>query len=120
MKMADVIGMLIGPIEPQGNQSTDRERLAHIIEYGEAVIGMVQELNGILKYRDRPEESIKQIVEKAEFYLDEIGEMMAGEKQGSDYRDCFDPECNGGTNFSITCDKCGEGMLCEPDDIRKI
>lgn len=71
----ELISKIIGPITPTGSDSEDCDRLENLRVYGELIDSMILNINEIsIHYKNHYEESIKEIVKKAEMILKEIRE----------------------------------------------
>jgi len=77
MKVIDVVRKLCGAIEPIGRSEVDVKRLENIEEIGQVALEIVKDLMEIINQnRTSREDSVKKIVARAHFYLDEIQEYL--------------------------------------------
>jgi len=70
----DLIIKLTGPIEPMGCSNRDAIRLENIKELGNIAAEITQDISYVLRFSDRHESSIIQIVKAAQAALEEIVE----------------------------------------------
>ena len=77
MKVIDVVRKLCGRIDPIGRSEVDINRLDNLEEFGEVALSAVRDLRDVIdQNRMSREDSVKRIVTRAHFYLDEIQEYL--------------------------------------------
>lgn len=78
MEIKDVVLKLIGDPQSKGCSSRDKEVLKNVEVLGELVIDLFNELTFITRDRHSYESSVKEIGNKAKYFINEI-------KEGCDY-----------------------------------
>lgn len=72
MDMYEIVTKLIGDIEPYGDSRIDKERIKNLDKYINLVEDLLNDLMSIANDRNRSEESMRKIGEKAYNALEEL------------------------------------------------
>lgn len=72
--LKEILYRLVGPINPTGSDSVDRERLENLKVLGELIDSVVLDIDNIAyHYENSYEHSIKELVNEANNILDKLG-----------------------------------------------
>jgi hypothetical protein len=76
MELIDVVRKLIGPIEPLGCSSRDKNRLDNLNKYISLVYHLIDDMKDVSKNKTSYEYSVKEIGETADKFLDDLKEDL--------------------------------------------
>ena len=69
MELYDVVLKLVGPTLPYGNHDVDEQRLCNLKAACDVVDKVLYEISEVAKYRDRPEQHIREMADYADVFL---------------------------------------------------
>lgn len=70
----EVVKKLVGPIDAYGSTEIDEQRLKNLEVFGDLLVELKMDLRAVSQNKTRQEYSMKQIGEKAQYYIDELKE----------------------------------------------
>ena len=81
MEYYELLKKLIGSIKPYGDTNIDKERKYNLEEHISLTYKLIEDLIQVSRYRDRPEQSIRDLGENAYLGLKKIREIIEIERE---------------------------------------